>query len=111
LVGFVTPKGEFIECAPWEHLDKAQELCKDRYSQDFCNRQNAEDYLLSLGFLVIRARDAYMSYRNINKEPIMLTNEQLEWIGSNAENFNEGQKKDINEILHDQDLMRKRYTK
>lgn len=109
MIGFLNPKGELLECSSWEHLDKAVELCEQLFGIDFYVRQDAEDYLLSLGYMAIRARDVYMSYKNDDTGKwIVLTDEQLKWLAENVNSFNDGQKKDINEILFDQEDIRKR---
>lgn len=108
LIGFISPEGDFYECASWEHTSKATTLCEKLYNKEFYIRQDAEDYLLSLGYLVLRARDAYMSYLNGDKW-IVLSDKQIAWLTDKADNFNDGQKKDLNDILHDQEDIRKRH--
>lgn len=109
LIGFLSPEGDFMECSSWEHRDKAIEICRDKYHKEYFVGQDAEDYLLSLGYLVLRAKDAYMSYLNEeNGKWIILTDKQISWAIEHANLFNEGQKKDMNEILFDQEDIRKR---
>lgn len=109
LIGFLSPEGNFYECSSWEHTSKAAELCEELYSKTFHIGQIAEDYLLSLGYMVLRVRDAYMAYLDKDKKWIVLSGKQIEWLTTNADSFNEGQKKDINEILFDQERIRKRH--
>lgn len=111
MVGFLSPEGEYIKCASWEHTSKAHEICVEKFGESFFNGLSAEDYLLSLGYLVIRARDTYMTYWDKDHKAILLTDKQLSWLTENAEQFNEEQKKDMNEILFDQEDLRKRYLK
>lgn len=108
MIGFLSPEGKFIECCSWGHTDKAKEICEEKYNKEFTIGLEAEDYLLSLGYLVLRARDAYMSYLNDCKW-IVLTDEQINWLTENIETLNENQKKDLNEILNDQEDIRKRH--
>lgn len=111
MIGFLSPEGEYIECTSWEHTSKAHEICVEKFGESFSNGVSAEDYLLSLGYLVIRARDAYMTYWNKDQKAILLTDIQISWLTSNAERFNEWQKKDMNEILFDQEDLRKRHSR
>lgn len=98
MIGFLSPSGEFIECNSWEHTSVAGVICLQAYDIDKCGIQ-AEDYILSKGYLVIRARDVYMSYWDTNGCGKTLSKEQLNWILENKNNFNEMQKEDINDIL------------
>lgn len=110
MIGFLNPQGELIKCSSWGHLDKAVEICEEIYNKYFIYRQEAEDYILSLGYVAIRARDVYMSYRNNStNEWIKLTQKQLDFFANYAQEFNEGQKNDICEILNDQEDIRKHY--
>lgn len=102
MIGFLAPNGEFIRCNQWEHTSKASEICKSQYDMDL-GGITAEDYILEKGYLVIRARDAYMSFWNSNKEFISLSAQQLKWLADNANEFTDMQKQDINEILLDQE--------
>ena len=109
MIGFLNPQGELIKCSSWEHLDKSTEICKDVYNKEFIYRQDAEDYILSVGYVAIRARDVYMSYKNeTTNEWIKLTQKQLDFFATHADEFNEAQKKDICEILYYQEGIRKR---
>jgi hypothetical protein len=102
MIGFLTQEGKFIKCESWEHLDKAQEICENRYNKVILNRQEAEDYLLSLGYMVFRARDVYMSYWDSEKNFRHLSEQQLKWLTDNNDEFNDMQKEDLNDILLDQ---------
>lgn len=108
MIGFLSPEGEFFECVSWGHTSKATELCEKLYNKIFHIGIDAEDYLLSLGYLVLRIKDAYMSYINGDKW-IVLSDKQIAWLTDNADCFNDGQKKDLNEILNDQEGIRKRH--
>ena len=108
IIGFLSPKGEIIKCCSWGHSSKAEEICKKAYEKEFAFGLAAEDYLLSLGYLVLRARDAYMSNRNEDGEWILLKVEQLNWLEENSSKLNAQQKKDVSDILLDQELLRHR---
>jgi len=108
MIGYLTPEAEFIECEHYGHLDLALEITETKYEKQFMNRIDAENFLLNIGVLVLRARDAYMNYWNEDKISILLTDEQIKWIADNIEGLNPMQKKDLSEILEDQDDLRKR---
>lgn len=101
MIGILSPDGIFTECESNEHLDIAVEVCEREYGKVFPRRVDAEDHLLSLGYFIIRARDAYRSYRDSNMEFRFLTDKQVDWISENTKNLNDMQRKDIDQILSD----------
>jgi len=108
LIGFLSPKGEFIECASWEHTCKASEICEKVFNIDLSGII-AEDYILEKGYVAIRARDAYMNYYTDNGDFRPISEEQIKWLNDNSDSLNDMQKKDIAEILEDMDA-RNRWT-
>lgn len=106
LIGFLSPEGIFYECTSWEHTSKAVEIYEQLYGEHYYG--SAEDFLLRLGYLVLRARDAYRGSWYDGKF-ILLTDKQLEWINSHAEAFNDAVKKDLNDMLFDNERIGKRF--
>lgn len=107
MIGFLDRDGKFTECSSWEHTSMAEKICKEKYNEDK-DGILAEDYLLSRGYLVIRARDAYMSYWDKTGIGKTLSEEQLNWIYDHADDFIDDVKEDINEILLDNEYFAKR---
>ena len=101
MIGFLAPNGKFTECVSWGHTSKASDICKEEYNV-ILNGIPAEDFLLAKGYLVIRARDAYMSFWD-KTSGRLLSHEQLQWLYDNVDNFNEMVKEDLNRILLDDD--------
>lgn len=106
MIGFLSPDAVFYECTSWGHSSKAREIYEELYNEHcYCH---AEDHLLSLGYLVLRARDAYRrSWRD--DKWAALTEKQLEWIKTHIEEFTEMTKKDLSEMLFDQERMKKHF--
>ena len=114
MIGFLSPDGEFIECESWEHTSKASEICESKYSAELSGIQ-AEDYILAKGFLVIRARDVYMSFWDEKKAFKYLSDKQIEWLSSHTDELNNMQKEDLNDILldnkHHREMMERYWQK
>lgn len=71
MIGYLAPSGQFYKCESYEHMSYAQHLCKEIYSEEYLGGILAEDYLLSKGWIVFRARDVYNNRRgNITDEQI-----------------------------------------
>lgn len=108
MIGYLNLEGELIECKHFEHLDKARELCYQLYGKDFFIRQDAEDYLLDMGYIVIRRADVFINYTNSESgEYIRLTQAQFKFLIDNADKFNAGQKGCISDIMYDLDYIEK----
>ena len=107
MIGYLSPESIFYECESWGHTSKAHEIYEEIYKEHCYG--SAEDRLLLLGYLVLRARDAYMQYRTDDGKWNILTNSQLEWIKNHIDAFNDAVKKDLSEILNDKEDIRKRH--
>lgn len=107
MIGFLSPEAVFYKCESWEHTSKAHEIYEEIYKEHCC--RSAEDHLLSLGYLVLRAKDAFMGYKTNDGKWNILTDKQLEWIKNHTNMFNDSVKKDLSEILLDQEHIRKRH--
>ncbi|MHB8061343.1 MAG: hypothetical protein ACYDG2_01730, partial [Ruminiclostridium sp.] len=85
-IGFLSPKGEFYECTSWGHSSKAVEIYEQLYGEHYYG--SAEKFLLGLGYLVLRARDAYRESWHDGKF-VALTDRQMEWLSGHSEAFND----------------------
>lgn len=91
--GYLTPQGILLECESYEHLEKAKEAVEGITNTSWIKSGlEAENYLLDLGYIVVRARDAYanLGYGH-SKDPdkfLHLTAEQKKWLENNYEDFN-----------------------
>lgn len=108
MIGYLSPEAVLYECEPWGHTSKAAEICEELYGEHCYGP--AENKLLSLGYLVLRDRDAYMNYWTDDGKQILLTDKQLKWISNHTDNFNESVKKDLGDILNDHDIRQKRHS-
>jgi len=86
-IGYLPPNGELIECESYGHTSLALDLVekmKDVPAEFKTNGVKAEEYLLSLGYIAVRARDAYGKigyFVNENSERrIHMTEAQKTWL-------------------------------
>lgn len=95
MIGFLSPLGKFYSCASYEHTYYAEVLCEKLYSEEPLNGFLAEDYLLSKGWIVFRARDVY---NNLNGT---ITKAQLSFIDDNLQEIvvNDDIKKTLSDML------------
>ena len=100
--GFLTTNGEFHTCNHWEHLDLAQELVENM-NVFVKNRLEAEDYLQSLGWIVVRSRDVYgkIGCRNKDGVRIHLTDEQKAWLVGHYEEMTNSCRESVDQIFRD----------
>ena len=103
MIGFLSPKGEFFKCEPYEHLYYAEEICAKYYQQECLRRLQAEDYLLSKEWIVFRARDIYNARKGITIEQFDFLNKNLKEIATNDE-----KRESLNELLVWNDIIRER---
>jgi hypothetical protein len=108
MIGYLSPEARFYECESWGHVSKANEIYEEIYGEHCYG--SAENQLLQLGYLVLRARDAYMNYRTDDGKWIVLADRQIDWIQNHLEALNDAVKHDLGEILCDQEKMKKRHT-
>lgn len=59
MIGYLSPSGEFYKCESYEHMYYSEQLCEEIYPYEVARDIFAEDYLLSKGWIVFRARDVY----------------------------------------------------
>lgn len=63
IIGFLSPKGEFIKCHSWGHGELAKVLCKKLgYDDPYLNAIDAERNLLDKGYIIFRRNDAYTNH-------------------------------------------------
>ncbi len=65
--GFLDTEGNLHECEYWEHLDKAFTIVKNM-GVFVANKLEAEEYLLKLGWIVIRTKNVYGLYHITQKQ-------------------------------------------
>ena len=106
-IGYLTPKGELIECESYEHMDLALDLVRemaDAPAKSKTNGFEAEIYLQELGYIVIRARDCYgLIGHHINPHSetrVHMTKEQKEWLLNHYEEFNDEKRKCVDELFY-----------
>lgn len=91
-IGFVSPEGDFIMCGYTEHSKKAEEILSSLNIESV----NPEGDIANLGWMFLQ-----INYAGIpsNKEGVLLTDKQVEWILKNYDNLNHKQKYFISETL------------
>jgi len=119
IIGFLAPDGKFTGCQSWEHMYKAPIICEKVFQKKMDSGYQAEQYLLKQGYVIFRARDAYMNhYKNHGKDDFRcqyLTDKQLEFINlhnAQADWNNSDQAESINDMVSfDADLRHYKKTK
>jgi hypothetical protein len=106
MIGFLSPDAVFYKCEPWGHTSKAFEIVESIYGRRYYG--SAEKHLLSLGYLVLRANDAYMEYITEDGKIVLLTYEQMKWVENNVDNFTENVKRDLSQIIEAQEIRKRR---
>ena len=106
-IGYLTPKGELIECESYGHMDLALDLIEEMADAPAKSRTNgfeAEVYLQELGYIVMRARDCYGFIGHYlyprSETRIHMTKEQREWLLEHYEEFNEAKRKSVDELFY-----------
>ena len=56
-LGYLSPDGKFYTCNYWEHMSLAVRICHEITGTEFYSGFKAEQYLLDIGYLVIRSRN------------------------------------------------------
>lgn len=59
MIGYLDTDGKLHRCESFEHLDLAWDIVVDQMNHPAINRLNAEDYLMELGWIAIRAHDVF----------------------------------------------------
>ena len=93
-IGFLTPEGKLLDCDHWEHMSFALELVekmKDAPDEAKFNSWKAEEYLQTLGYIVVRARDCYglIGYYKEGSNTLRyhMTEEQKKWLLDHYDGF------------------------
>ena len=100
-IGFLAPTGILYPCSSWEHMHKAIEICAT-LGNFFRRGTDAEDYLMKLGWVVVRAQDVYAligSRHPETKKRIHLTKEQKEWLLSHYESMSTTKRSWVDQIF------------
>ena len=109
-IGYLTPEGKIIECESYEHLSLASELIDKMIETGIevpsiakTNGVEAEGYLLSLGYIAIRAKDCY-GYIGYHIEEGMekrlhMTEKQKKWLLSHYEEFSSEKQRCVDELF------------
>ena len=109
-IGYLTPEGNIIECESYEHLSLASELIDKMIETGIevpaiakTNGVEAEGYLLSLGYIAIRARDCYgkIGYyiEDGSEKRLHMTEEQKKWLLSHYEEFSSEKQRCVDELF------------
>ncbi len=102
-IGILAPDGTFTPCEPYEHSDAALEIAEKISEKIFISRIDAEEYLLSLGYVEIQGHGAISSIGTFkdsdSSERVHLTKEQKKWLEGNFENFSDETRDEVNWIF------------
>lgn len=104
--GFLKPDGTLIVCEHYEHTSKAFDICMEldipcRFGTD------AEDKLLDLGYVEVRARDVihhigfYKEDKdgNLLDEILHLTEEQRAYLTEHYEEYNDNLRESVDKLM------------
>ena len=105
-MGFLKPDGTLIPCESYEHTSKAFDICMEL---DIPCRSgvDAEDKLLNLGYVEIRARDVIHRigfYKQDKDENLLdevwhLTEEQRAYLTEHYEEYNDELRETVDELM------------
>lgn len=104
--GFLKPDGTLIPCESYEHTSKAFDIC---WALNIPCRSgiDAEDKLLDLGYVEVRARDVIHRIGvhkedkdgNLLDEVRHLTEEQRAYLTEHYEEYNDDLRKSVDELM------------
>ena len=104
--GFLKPDGTLIPCESFEHTSKALDIC---WAINIPCRSgiDAEDKLLDLGYVEVRARDVihrigfYKEDKdgNLLEELLHLTEEQRAYLTEHYEEYNDDLRESVDELM------------
>ena len=105
-IGFLKPNGELIVCEHYEHTSKAFDICME-LDIPCRNGIDAEDKLLDLGYVEVRARDVihrigfYKEDKdgNLLDEIRHLTEEQRAYLTEHYEEYNDNLRESVDELM------------
>lgn len=119
-IGFLKPDGTLIACEHYEHLSKARDICMD-LDIPFKSGIDAEDKLLDLGYVGIRARDVIHRIGvhkrdkdgNVLDEVNHLTEDQRSYLTEHYEEYNTDLMESVDELMDKYDAYEHRteYTR
>jgi hypothetical protein len=105
-IGYLTPKGELIECESYGHMGLALDLVEEMADAPVKSKTSgieAEKYLQELGYIVVRARDCYglIGYRkkSNSEQRLHMTNEQRTWLLEHYEEFNPEKREYVDKLF------------
>jgi hypothetical protein len=104
--GFLKPDGTLISCESYEHTSKALDICME-LDIPCKSGIDAEDKLLDLGYVEIRARDVIHRIGvfkedkdgNLLDEIRHLTEEQRTYLTEHYEEYNDSLRKSVDELM------------
>ncbi len=105
-IGFLKPDGTLIACEHYEHTSKAFDICSE-LNIPCMSGIDAEDKLLDLGYVEIRARDVIHRigfYKededgNLLDEVRHLTEEQRAYLTEHYEKYNDNLRESVDELM------------
>ncbi len=105
-IGFLKPDGTLIACEHYEHTSKALHICQ-KLNIPCRSGIDAEDKLLDLGYVEIRARDVIHRIGvhktdkdgNILDEVWHLTEEQRTYLTEHYEEYNDALRESVDELV------------
>jgi hypothetical protein len=112
LIGWLSPEGEFFPCDSFSHSSKAEEIVEQKY----CGQLSVysyyhDDFLFSKGWASL-SYDYFFFFtfhsRNTKNKPTKFTDAQVKFVGRNAAQFTNKQRKDISDLFELQSLINKR---
>lgn len=104
--GFLKPDGTLVPCESFEHTIKAFDICL-ALNIPCRSGIDAEDKLLDLGYVEVRARDVihrigfYKEDKdgNLLEELLHLTEEQRAYLTEHYEEYNDDLRKSVDELM------------
>jgi hypothetical protein len=98
IIGFLAPDGTFSKCDSHEHYYCAMKICES-LGKGIFSGGSSEDYLLSKGYIIFRARDAYRDFHPADGKYTTITENQVTFINSVEEWNNDSQEADVYDML------------
>ncbi len=100
MIGILSPEGKFYPCESFGHMELSDEICKSLNIDTSAQRGTAEDILLTMNYIIFRARDCYKNFFDENSNRIRTTDAQLSFMKKNRDNWNnDSQRMDVLDML------------
>lgn len=110
--GFLSPEAVLYECASYDHLSTAIKICEGLGKVCY-NGIEAEDYLMDLGWVVVRARDVYgrIGYPRLDngQKIVRLTDVQKAWLVGHYEDMPTDKQRSVDRMIDYSDSVNRRY--